>query len=351
MFGHTPFCVWKDLTHAHSKFLIYLENHGRSPSTVTSWRSIFRFWNAWRTARHLAIEEVKRQHIEDWIDDMRREGLNLDTIRSRITAVRRFYRWMAREELIPANPIELLEPIKVPDRIPHVLSQFDTQRVLKAASSDPRDLVIVSILYATGLRMKELVGLDLSDVDLEGSSLRVRNGKGGKDRMQPMGPSTVEAIRRWLEVRSTIRGGSARQQEAVELRRSGLSWTTIGKAMGIARAAAATYVRKWKQRPAPTPDVGNALLLTRQGRMRHVLVGDILAEVGTRAGLTKRLHAHLLRHCFATHLLDRGADLRVVQELLGHASIATTQVYTHVSLERKRKVYDNAHPMAAAAGI
>lgn len=228
-----------------------------------------------------------------------------------LSSVRSFHRFLMREGEADRDPTAGVIRPKLPRALPRPLSVEDVRRLLAApAEGIPaglRDRAVLETLYGAGLRVSELAGLDVDDVDLEGGSVRVL-GKGGKERDVPLGRYAREAIAAYLA----------------------------------------------RERPAlATPRSRGALFLGRRGgRLTRQRCSKILAEHARRAGIRRRVTPHTLRHSFATHLLEGGADVRVVQELLGHASVATTQIYTLVTKEHLREVYFTAHPRArrAAAG-
>jgi integrase/recombinase XerD len=227
-----------------------------------------------------------------------------------IAAVRSFHRFCVEEGLLLSDPAVEIGGPRVPQGIPKALSEAEVEALLAAVPGDgprpTRDRAILETLYAGGLRISEMVGLDLGDIDLHDGFVRVL-GKGNKERVVPVGRGAREALGDYL-----ARG----RPELLPLKRS--------------RDAA-------------------LFLNARGGRLTRQGAWLIVRGAGDRAGLRGRLFPHVLRHSCATHMLDRGADIRVVQELLGHASLSTTQVYTRVSPERLRAVYDAAHPRARAA--
>jgi integrase/recombinase XerD len=222
-----------------------------------------------------------------------------------LAAVRSFHRFCVEEGLLDDDPSGDVGAPRVPQGIPKALTEAEVEALLNAVPGDDprprRDRAILELLYAGGLRISELVGLDLGDVDLYDGQVRVM-GKGSKERVVPLGRSAREAVGDYLT--------TGRPELAGRQRESALFLNARGGR------------------------------LTRQGAWL------IVRAAGDRAGLAGRLFPHVLRHSCATHMLDRGADIRVVQELLGHASLSTTQVYTKVSPERLRAVYDAAHPRA-----
>lgn len=245
-------------------------------------------------------------------DDGHRQ-LAASSVARAVVAVRSFHRFCAREGLVARDPSEEVGAPRVPAGIPKALDEEEVDRLLHAVAGDEplaqRDRALLELLYGTGIRISEAVGLDLGDLDLEDGTIRVL-GKGSKERVVPIGRGARVAVDAYL------------RDGRLALRR--------------ARARRAT-------------DVDAVVLNARGGRISRQSCWAIVSRAGERVGLDARLSPHVLRHSCATHMLDHGADLRVVQELLGHASISTTQVYTKVSPERLRAAYDAAHPRAHAA--
>jgi integrase/recombinase XerC len=236
-------------------------------------------------------------------------GAGATSLGRKLSALRSFYRFLVREGLAPGNPARAVSSPKRPQRLPEVLPEQEVAALVEAPGGEGgalalRDRAILELLYGGGLRVSELTGLDLDDLDLAAGLVRVL-GKRGKERIVPFGRAAGEALRRWL-------------------------------AEGRPALAAA-------RRGGPAPA---AFLNARGGRLTPRSVARRLERWVLAAGLPRHVHPHVLRHCFATHLLGNGADLRGIQELLGHASLATTQRYTHLDWKRLAEVYDRAHPRA-----
>ena len=227
----------------------------------------------------------------------------------KLSTVRTFYRFLVKERLATANPARAVQAPRRPHRLPEVLPEADVAALLEAPAGpmplDLRDRAFLELLYSSGLRVSELTGLDLDDLDLAAGLVRVL-GKGGKERVVPVGGPAREALRRWIE--------------------EGRAALLAGLDGDGARGA--------------------LFLNYRGGRLSARSVARRLDRWVTSAGLPRHVHPHVLRHCFATHLLGNGADLRGIQELLGHASLSTTQRYTHLDWKRLADVYDRAHPRA-----
>jgi len=219
--------------------------------------------------------------------------------------MRSWCRFMCRQSILQTNPADGLRGPRQDKKLPHFLSEKDLLRLLEAPPADTpfglRDRAILETLYSAGLRVSELVGLNLPDMDLDSGVATVR-GKGKKERLALLGRQAMEALERWLAQRGTI-SPRALSQPAVYLNKSGTRLTTRS-------------------------------------------IGRLLEKYLALAGLDPRTSPHTLRHSFATHMLDRGADIRSVQELLGHRSLTTTQIYTHVTTQRLRDSYHKAHPRA-----
>jgi integrase/recombinase XerD len=256
-----------------------------------------------------AVQDYVR-HLGSLTDDDGRKVLAPSSIARALVAVRSFHGFCAAEGLLPTDPSEEVDAPRVPQGIPKALDEAQVEALLGAVTGGgplaQRDRALLETLYATGIRISEAVGLELGDLDLEDGVVRVL-GKGDKERIVPVGRSARRVVSTYL--------GDGRL------------------ALRSARRAA---------------DRDAVFLNARGGRISRQACWTIVRNAGTRVGLDAHLSPHVLRHSCATHMLERGADLRVVQELLGHASISTTQVYTKVSPERLRAVYDAAHPRARA---
>jgi integrase/recombinase XerC len=231
------------------------------------------------------------------------------SIGRKLSTVRSFYRFLVKERIAPGNPARAVQAPKRPRRLPEVLPEAEVAALVEApADGSPlglRDRAFLELLYSSGLRVSELVGLDLDELDLQDGLVRVL-GKGSKERVVPVGAPAREALGRYLaEGRPALLAGPDGE-----------------------RARGALFVNY------------------RGGRLTARSVARRLDRWVTAAGLPRHVHPHVLRHCFATHLLGNGADLRGIQELLGHASLSTTQRYTHLDWKRLAEVYDSAHPRA-----
>ena len=289
-----------------SAFLDYLrtECHLASNSVAAYGRDMKRFceWLGGRFAPKLTVRD-----LSDYMAWLQTQKLAPASIARHMVAVKLFYRYLQLEGILKDNPAELLGVQKTWQRVPEVLSPSLVERLLESPrGQDPywrRDRAMLELLYATGCRASEVSNLQLRDLHLD-ERFCLAHGKGSKDRITPLGDGALDAIRAYLE------------NERPRL------------------AGAATSPPPW-------------LLLSRRGkRLRREAIWELVKRYAIRAGVNPDISPHTLRHSFATHLLSGGADLRQVQELLGHASIATTQIYTHVDQSRLKRVHNQFHPRA-----
>lgn len=293
-------------------FLAWLAaEKGRRPNTLAAYRRDLSLYAEWLAASSLGLAEVDTAQLAAFVAWLRSGGRADSTVARITVAVRGLHRFALAEGLLDHDPGADLEQVRVPAGLPKPLTEEEVERLLDSVVGDDplarRDRAVLEVLYGTGLRISELCGLDLSDLDLEAGLLRAF-GKGGKERIVPLGRCARDALTSWLAP-----GG--REELLPE---------------SVAQRGDA-----------------DALFLNRRGRrLSRQSAWELVRRHGLAAGLAGKLSPHVLRHSCATHLLDHGADVRAVQELLGHSSISTTQVYTLVSAERMRAVYDEAHPRA-----
>jgi len=290
-----------------NRYLDYLDaERNASHYTVRNYtHDLLDFFSYLKSKKISSLNEVDKQVLRGYLSHLMKEGFARVSISRKLSAIRSFYRYLLREELVATSPIADTSSPKLDKRLPKFLTLEEAVRLLEAPDSSTalgqRDRALMELLYASGLRVSELVSLDLEQINLETNEIRVW-GKGAKERMVLMGKPAAAALASYLSQ------GRPR---------------LLGKKKGY------------------------ALFLNRDGgRLTERSIQRILRKYTRVAGIKKRVHPHLLRHTFATHLLDGGADLRVVQELLGHASLVSTQIYTHVTQSRARKVYLSAHPLA-----
>jgi integrase/recombinase XerC len=295
---------------AISRFLQYLRvERNASEHTVKSYREDLTALADYMTAPGGQCPEAGGLTVFDlrgYVTALHEAGYAKATIARRLASLRSFFRFGQREGWVKTNPAKPLRNPRQGRTLPHFLSAADIARLLGAPPTDCpmglRDRAILETMYSAGLRVSESVGLEQADLDLEAGILRIR-GKGRRERLSPIGSYAARALRRWLAVRRLHRRQPAGPKAPVFVNRFGRRLTTRS-------------------------------------------VGRMLEKYLKLTGLDARTSPHSLRHSFATHLLDRGADIRSVQELLGHKSLVTTQIYTHVSTATLRKVYEKAHPRA-----
>ena len=294
------------------EFLSWLvAEKGRSENTLRAYRRDLTAYVAWLSGHGYTVEDVPTVALVQFVGERRASGAATSSIARQLAAMRMLHRYLALEGIRPDDPAADLEGVRVPSGIPKPLSEAQVTSLLDAVVvTEPihrRDLALLELLYATGARISEAVGLSVGGIDLDARLVRLY-GKGSKERIVPFGSSAAAAMEEWFSPR------------------------------GRARLVPA----QWRRRD----DAEAVFLNTRGGRLSRQAAWLIVKKYGERAGITEDLSPHVLRHSCATHLLDHGADLRVVQEMLGHASISTTQVYTKVSQERLWDVYRSAHPRA-----
>lgn len=290
-------------------FLGYLAvERGASKHTIDAYRSDLRAYVAHLEERSTSPVDATRDDVTSFIAALQTRGMAPSTVERKVAAVKSFHSFLVREGRTEGHPTLDLPLPKAPQRLPDVLSVDDVTRLLSQPfPPDPaghRDRAILEVLYGCGLRVSELVGLDVRDLDLDGGYVRVF-GKGGKERLVPISGAAEDATRAYL-------------------------------------AHGRPYLRSRRTATRQDPD---ALFLSARGaRLSRQSVFGIVKAAGKAAGV--ELHPHTLRHSYATHLLQGGADLRSLQELLGHADISTTQIYTHVDRTHVREQYVTSHPRA-----
>ena len=293
--------LWNDLE-AYLHQLEVVED--RSPHTIRAyWNDLGQVVEGLEQAGVTTAAEVDLLALRRYLASLRDAGLAPTTVARRISAVRSFFRWMGRERRIAGNPAEGLRAPRRPRTLPHVLTSAEVERLLETDAQDDdwqmlRDRALLETLYSTGARVAELAGLDRRDLDLDGGTVRL-HGKGRKERLGALGGPCVAALTAYF--------GATRAE-------------------GRRRDARAVFLNRWGER------------LSARG------IARVLERHVVRAGLPSGVHPHTLRHSFATHLLERGANLREVQELLGHKNVSTTQIYTHLTLDHLVRVYEQAHP-------
>jgi integrase/recombinase XerC len=281
---------------------------GASPHTLRAYRGDLEEFLAFLDGRGISSPKaVTPRVLRSFLAELDGRELARTSVQRKLSSVRSLFAHLLRKDVIDAHPAVRMRQRRSERRLPSSLEIGEVEALLVVPPLDRhagrRDRAILELMYSAGTRAAETVGLDRGDLDLRRGVARVK-GKGRKERMAPVGSHALKALREYLEDPA---------------------------------------------RPAPAPRARDAVFLNpRGGRLTTRTLGRILEKRSLEAGIRRRATPHTLRHSFATHLLDRGADLRAVQELLGHAHLTTTQIYTHVSIERLRKIYEQAHPRAGA---
>jgi integrase/recombinase XerD len=293
-------------------FLAHMEfERGLSHNTLAAYRTDLLQYGAFLAKRGRGAIEAERGDVADFLADLAtgngRRACSPATINRKAACLRSFYRHLRREELVDDDPTAALSPPSKSRRLPRVLTYAEVKTLLESVSGgdpiDLRDRALLEVMYGCGLRASEVVGLDVNDVDLRRAFVRP-HGKGNKERIVPLGREAAAAVKRYLRA---------------------------GRPELVGSRPRSTLFVNFRGGP-----------LTRQGLYK------IIRRHAQEVGLAGRMSPHTLRHSFATHLLSGGCDLRSVQEMLGHADVATTQLYTHLSGERIKEVYFKAHPRALA---
>ncbi len=298
-----------EIAPAISSFLMHVRvEKGLSSNTVTAYKHDLAKFEAFAQKRKLSLEAASRDDLVDFLAGLYRQKLESRTVARHLVTLRNFFRFAQVQDLIPADPSINLESPKIRRSLPGYLRLEEIEKLLEQANVKTtlglRDRAMLEMLYSTGLRVSELIGLCVADLDAKVGCVRCL-GKGDKERIVPVGRKALNIIEKYL------------------------------------REARPQLFSKGKTESSP------ALFVNRRGvRLSRVGVWKILSGYGRRAGLRVPLTPHMLRHSFATHLLEGGADLRSVQLMLGHADISTTQIYTHVVEERLKQIYKAHHPRA-----
>ena len=286
------------------RYLRYLKDERRySPATLDSYRrDLLQFIDFINAVNVTDCCEVDSLHVRNYAGSRRRRGISARSLHRSLSAIRGFYTFLQREELVENNPVADVSGPSVEKKLPNLLDVDEINRLLNEGPQNPlklRDYAMMEIMYSSGLRLAEMVNLNLSDVDLSQGQVQVL-GKGNKTRYLPVGANACKALNRWLEARINM----------------------------VAEGELAVFINN------------------RGNRLSPRAVQQRMAQMGKEQGLDKHVHPHMLRHSFASHLLESSGDLRAVQEMLGHADISTTQIYTHLDFQHLAQVYDKAHPRA-----
>jgi site-specific recombinase XerD len=277
-----------------------------SPRTLKNYRDALAAYRSYRGEAFTHWREAQADHFRDYLYDLMKRGLKRSTVRLRFAALRSFYKFLVLRRGLPVNPVAQVQLPKPERSLPVVLTLSQIEELLGLPGRIPaskqappwllaRDTAILELFYSCGLRVSELCGLDVDDIDFLGESVKVF-GKGAKERLVPIGGPALSALQRYRQMAGVTQGP--------------------------------------------------LFLSSRKTRITQQAVDLLLKKYLNLSSIPFKISPHKLRHSFATHLLDAGADLRSVQTLLGHASLSTTQIYTHVTKERLRDAYDQAHPRA-----
>ena len=290
------------------RYLRYLHDERRySGATIENYRRDLRQFIGFTDAAGVTdCRTVDSLHVRNFAGARRRKGISARSLQRSLSAIRGFYNFLQREQLVEGNPAADVRAPAAKKKLPRLLDVDEIDRLLPESPREPlklRDIAMIEVMYSSGLRLAELVNLDINDVDLSQGQIRV-TGKGGKSRYLPLGGVARKVLRHWLNVRSDM---NIENESAV-------------------------------------------FVSNRGRRLSPRAVQQRMARLGRERGLGKHVHPHMLRHSFASHLLESSGDLRAVQEMLGHADISTTQIYTHLDFQHLAQVYDRAHPRARRPG-
>jgi integrase/recombinase XerC len=290
---------------AVANFIMHLRERNASPHTVKAYSRDLSLFAAYAGSR--GWKQIDHITVRGFLSQLYEKGLDKTSVARALAAVRSLYRWLAREGLVEQNPAKLVATPKLAKKLPRVPTIEEMNFVIdgempEAAAFPERDRLMLELLYGCGIRNSELTGINLDDIRLSAEAILIR-GKGKKERYVPFGDSVKTALAAYLPERKKIVGGSSRHSAAllVNLRGGGLTTRSVGR---------------------------------------------IVKKIAVAKGLSPDVHPHTLRHAFGTHMLEEGADLRAIQELLGHERLATTQRYTQLSMKHMLEVYDRTHPRA-----
>jgi integrase/recombinase XerD len=287
-------------------FITYLRvDKGLSKNTIESYRRDIEKFGILVHDRQLPVDQITRGDVVDFLASLYRRGLDSRSVGRHLATIRHFFRFCVAEEYVKDDPAMTVESPKIIQSLPQFLSVEEVDRLLRqpdpSTATGVRDHAMIELMYSTGIRVSELCGIKLKDLKMDPGCLRC-TGKGDKERLVPVGQRAIESVQAYLRE---------------------------------------SRPRLLKNKLSPYLFVGS------YGKpMSRITFWALMKAYGLKAGLRKRLKPHMLRHSFATHLLDRGADLRSVQMMLGHSDISTTQIYTHVVEERLKQVYKAHHPRA-----
>ena len=287
------------------QFLRSLRGRNASPHTIKAYTGDLEVFSAYIGSRKLP--EIDHISIRGFLSQLYEKGLSKTSVARALAAVRSLYRWLAQEGVVEQNPAALVSTPKLPKKLPRVPTMEEMNSVLdgempEIASFPERDRLMLELLYGCGIRNSELVSIDLDDIRLSAEAILI-SGKGKKERYVPFGNGVTSALATYLPARQAVLSGSHKSTSAL-------------------------------------------LINQRGGRLTTRSVGRIIKKIAVAKGLSPDVHPHTLRHAFGTHMLEEGADLRAIQEMLGHERLSTTQRYTQLSMKHLLSVYDQTHPRA-----
>ena len=290
---------------AVTDFLRHLGERNASPHTIKAYRQDLALFAAYAGAR--GWKQIDHIAVRGFLSQLYDKGLSKPSVARALAAVRSLYRWLAREGLVEQNPAKLVATPKLPKKLPRVPTIEEMNFVIdgdmpEVAAFPERDRLMLELLYGCGIRNSELTGINVGDIRLSAEAILIR-GKGKKERYVPFGGSVKEALATYMPERQKLLEDTRKQFMALLINRRG-------------------------------------------GRLTTRSVGRIIKKIAVAKGLSPDVHPHTLRHAFGTHMLEEGADLRAIQELLGHERLATTQRYTQLSMKHVLQVYDQTHPRA-----
>lgn len=293
------------VANAVTDFLRHLGERNASPHTIKAYRQDLTLFAAYAGSR--GWKQIDHIAVRGFLSQLYDKGLSKPSVARALAAVRSLYRWLAREGRVEQNPAKLVATPKLPRKLPRVPTIEEMNSVIDGempavAAFPERDRLLFELLYGCGIRNSELTGINLDDIRLSAEAILIR-GKGKKERYVPFGDSVKTALAAYLPERQKLVGAGPRRSDALLINRRG-------------------------------------------GRLTTRSVGRIIKKIAVAKGLSPDVHPHTLRHAFGTHMLEEGADLRAIQELLGHERLATTQRYTQLSMKHVLAVYDQTHPRA-----
>jgi len=290
---------------AVADYLRHLRERNASPHTMKAYARDLANFSAYAGSR--GWKQIDHIAIRGFLSELYEKGLSKTSVARSLAAVRSLYRWLAQEGVVEQNPGKLVATPKLPRKLPRVPTIEEMNSVLdgempETAAFPERDRLMLELLYGCGIRNSELTGINLEDIGMSAETILIR-GKGKKERYVPFGESVKTALAAYLPVRQTVLAETRKRSASLLINRRG-------------------------------------------GRLTTRSVGRIVKKIAVSKGLSPDVHPHTLRHAFGTHLLEEGADLRAIQELLGHARLATTERYTQLSMKHVLEVYDQTHPRA-----